>query len=179
MAIKKQQNNQSSFMFIAVILLVIAVVGLFLFVLPQKDNLEELKTNLTDQQTELNKINSEIVKFNQLEESFTGGEVTKKDVLNLIPDNIAQEEVVNTFAELTDEFGLSFNSLSFNIANSADENANILNVTTNLTGKHEDLIDFLEALETSSRKYRVKTLSVQTLESRLENMSLNIECYFL
>lgn len=179
MAIKNQTNNQSALTLIAVVLLVIAVVGIFVFILPQKDQLEEVKANLASEQTELNKINAEIVKFNQLEESFTGGEVTKKDVLNLVPENVEQAEVINIFAELTDEFGLSFNSVSFNSSTSPDENASVLNITTNLTGKHQDLIDFLEALETNSRKFKVKTMSVQTLENRLENMSLNIESYFL
>jgi Tfp pilus assembly protein PilO len=179
MAIKNQKNNQSTLTIVAVILLVVAVVGIFLFVLPQKDQLEQIQANLATEQTELNKLSAEIVKFNNLEDSFTGGEVTKKDVLNLIPENIEQDEVIDTFADLTDEFGLSFNSISFSAAAGINEDASVLNITTNVTGKHQNLIDFLEALETNSRKYRVKTLSVQTLENRLENMSLNIEAYFL
>ncbi|MFC1600283.1 hypothetical protein ACFL3T_04615, partial [Patescibacteria group bacterium] len=156
MAIKKQSNNQSTLTIIAVILLVIAIVAIFLFVLPLKDQLETVKADLTSEQTELNKLNAEIVKFNKLEDSFTGGEVTKNDVLNLVPENIEQAEVINTFSDLTDEHGLSFNSISFNASSSVDENSNVLNITTNLTGKHENLIDFLEALETNSRKFRVK-----------------------
>lgn len=179
MAIKNQKNNESTLTIIAVILLIVGIVGIFLFVLPQRDKLDTVQANLASNQTELNKLNAEIVKFNNLEKSFTGGEVTKKDVLNLVPENIEQDEVIDAFADLTDEYGLSFNSVSFSASASTDDNASILNITTNVTGKHQDLIDFLEALETNSRKYRVKTLSVQTLENRLENMSLNIEAYFL
>jgi len=179
MAIKKQSNNQSTLTLIAVVLLIIAVVAVFMLIIPQRDQLDEVKTNLSEEQLELNRLNNEIAKFVKLEDSFTGGEVTKNDVLNLVPENIEQNEVIETFAELTSEFGLSFNSISFGTAQGADEDASVLNITTNLTGKHEDLIDFLEALETNSRKYRVKTMSVQTLENRLENMSLTIEAYFL
>lgn len=179
MALKQQQSNQSTLTIIAVILLVVAVVGIFILVLPKRDELDSAKTSLLTEQTELNKLKAEISKFNALEDSFQGGEVTKNDVLNLVPENIEQSEVIDTLADLTDDFGLAFNSISFSASAGVDEKASILNITTNVTGKHQDLIDFLDALETNSRKFRVKTMSVQILESRLENMSLNIEAYFL
>lgn len=175
----KQQSNQSTLTIIAVILLVVAVVGIFILVLPKREELDSAKANLTNQQTELNKLKSEIVKFDALEDSFQGGEVTKNDVLNLVPENIEQAEVIDTLADLTEEFGLSFNSISFSASAGLDEDASVLNITTNVTGSHQELIDFLDALETNSRKFRVKTMSVQILENRLENMSLNVEAYFL
>jgi hypothetical protein len=55
----------------------------------------------------------------------------------------------------------------------------VLSITTNVSGTHQNLLNFLKALEKNGRKFSVNTMGVQVLENGLENMSLNIEAYYL
>lgn len=173
------KNSSNTTAIVAIILILVSIIGIFTFLLPEKDKLEDVKTDLASKQSELSQLKTEIVTFDELEQSFQGGEVTKNDVLNLIPETIEENEVIKTLAKLSDEHEVSLNSLSFGVSKGGDTDVNILNITTNVSGGHQDLIEFLESLETESRKFKVKTLSVQTLQNRLENMSLNIEAFFL
>lgn len=177
-----QKPIQSSFDFktiLSVILLVVAVVGLFMFVFPKKDAFADLQADIAQKETQLNRLKNDLTKFQSLEDSFEGGEVTEKDVLNSIPDEVEQGEVIETLAKYSEENEASINSLSFGLSQNKDGNYSTLSITTNVSGTHSNLINFLEALEKDARKFSVNTMSVQVLEGGLENMSLNIEAYFL
>jgi len=176
--IKPNQSSNSSTI-VAVVLLIISVVGVLMFLLPQKDKLEEVKVDLSSKQTQLQKTKAEIVRLENLKDSFEGSEVTMNDVLNLIPAEIEESEVIKTFGKLTTENDISINSISFGQAEESELEVNKLNITTNLSGGHQSLIKFMEALEAESRKFVVKTISVQTLQNTLENMTLTIEAYYL
>lgn len=178
----EQKPIQSSFNIttvLALVLLVASVAGLFLFVFPKKDSFDQLKTDLTQKETQLNRVKNELSKLQAVEDSFKGGEVTQKDVLNLIPDNVAQGDIIRTLAKLSEENESTINSLSFGISNNKDGSYSVLSITTNVSGTHSNLIKLLRALEKDARKFSVNTMSVQVLENGLENMSLNIEAFYL
>lgn len=178
----EQKQIQTSFNIgtgLAVILLIVAVAGLFVFVFPKKDVHAQLQTDITQQETQLNKLKNELTKLQSLENSFKGGEVTEKDVLNLIPEEVQQGEIIKTLAKYSEENEATINSLSFGLNNNRDGNYSSLSITTNVSGTHRNLIKFLEALEKDARKFTVNTMSVQVLENGLENMSLNIQAFYL
>ncbi|MFC1810211.1 type 4a pilus biogenesis protein PilO [Patescibacteria group bacterium] len=173
----KQKTNTQTI--VAIVLLIVSVAFVFLFLLPEKDKLENRQNALQTKQIELNKLKAEIVRFDDLQQSFEGGEVTMKDVLNLIPANMEEDEVIKILSKLSEEHEVGINSLSFGQVKGSDTEVNKLTITTNVSGGHQDLIEFLESLEKESRKFKVKTISVQILQNRLENMSLSIEAYYL
>lgn len=181
MALEKKQkiNSSSGGTILALVLLVVMVIGTFMFLLPKREDLKDGNTVLTQKQVELKGLKNKLSQVEALEKSFEGSEVTLMDTLNLIPETTEQGEVIKTFATITDDHEISMNSLSFGLGSSADTDVNVLTVNTNLAGSHKNLLDFLEDLEQSSRKYVVKSLSVQKLQNTLENMTLTVEAYYL
>lgn len=178
----EQKPIQTSFnikTILALILLVVATAGLFLFVFPKKDSFAQLQTDISQKQTELTRLQNELTKLQSLEDSFEGSEVTEKDVLNSIPDEVQQGDVIKTLAKYSEENEATINSLSFGLSTSRDGSFSTFTITTNVSGTHRNLIRFLEALENDSRKFSVNTMSVQVLENGLENMSINIDAYYL
>ncbi len=172
-------KNSNTMTVVAIILLIVSIAGVFLFLLPQRDRLAELQADLSSNQTELQNLRSEIVRLENLQDSFEGSEVTMNDVLNLIPSNAQEEDVITTIAELTSDNQVSFNSISFGQAEDAELGINRLTITTNLSGGNRALIRFLEELEETSRKFVVESISVQKLQNLLENMTLTINAYYL
>ena len=181
MVIEKQDihKDSSTGSLLAVVLLIIAVIGLFVFVFPKKDSFSKLQADISQQETELAQLKNELSKLQSLENSFEGSEVTEKDVLNLIPDDVEQGEIIKTLAKYSEENEATINSLSFGLNNNKNGEYSSLSITTNISGTHVNLIKFLEALEKDSRKFVVNTMSVQVLENGLENMSINIEAFYI
>lgn len=176
--IKTNQDSNTTTI-VAVTLLIISIVGIFVFLLPQKDRLASFKEDLISKQTELENTKAKIVKLENLRDSFKGSEVTMNDVLNLIPSSIGQNDVINTMAKLTDDNQVSLNSISFGQLEDSELGINVLNISTNLSGGHRSLISFLQDLENSSRKFVVENISVQKLQNLLENMTLTVKAYYL
>lgn len=164
---------------IALVLLIVAAVGIFIFLLPKRGEFKDASANLVKKQTELSAAKSKLTSLEAVDSSFKGSEVTQKDVLNAIPQDIEEDAVIKTLAKLADENEVTLNSLSFSTGSDRNTDIELLSITTNVSGKHQDMISFLEALEVNSRKFVVKNISVQTLENFLENMSLSIEAYSL
>ena len=181
MAIEQKpiQTNFNIKTILALVLLVVSIAGLFILVFPKKDLFNQLKTDLAQKEIQLNKVKNELSKLQAVEDSFKGSEVTQKDVLNLMPDDVLQGEVIKTLAKYSEENEATINSLSFGLSNNRDGNYNVLSITTNISGTHSNIIKFLKALEKDGRKFSINTMSVQVLENGLENMSLNIETFYL
>ncbi len=175
------QNNSKfkTSSLIGLALLVIATLGIFLFLMPVKGDFETGEASLLQKQADLNNLKTKLSRLQAVESSFKGSEVTQKDVLNYIPESVEQGDVIKILAKLADDNEVSLNSLSFSLGSSRELDISTLTVTTNISGKHQSLINFIEGLETSGRKFNIKNISVQTLENRLENISLTIEAFSL
>lgn len=163
----------------AVILLIAVIVGLYFFVFPLKGQFDQNNENLSKKEVELNTLKSQLADIQALESSFTGSEVTQKDVLNLIPVGVNEDKVINALASAADATEVSLNSLGFSMGQGRDTDTQLLNITLNVSGRRQALLKFLGELETASRKFRVNTVTMQLLENNLENMSLNVEAFFL
>ena len=178
----EQNISKSSFKFstlAAVFLLIAVIAGLSIMVLPLKAQYDENNSNLNQKEAEISTLKSQLSELQALESSFTGSEVTQKDVLNLIPQGVNEDKVISILAKAADEEEVTLNSLSFSTGQGRDTDSQVLNINLNISGRRQDLLDFLEQLETASRKFRVNTISIQSLENNLENMSINVEAFFL
>jgi Tfp pilus assembly protein PilO len=172
-------TNSNGKTILGVIILIAVIVGIFMFLLPKKDEFNTNNTKAIQQQIELTSLKTQLSKIESLESEFSGGEVTKKDFLYLIPEEVEQDQVIESLAQISDENKVAINSMSFGLGLEPDAGINMLNITLNISGAHQNLISFIEGLEDGGRKFKVETLSVQILENRLENMSINIKSYFL
>jgi Tfp pilus assembly protein PilO len=173
--------NQSSVnirVIISLILIAAGIAGIFLLLMPKQAEFDENKTLLAQNRTELNRLSSELVELQQVESTFEGSEVTRNDILNMIPRGINQDGIIETLADVASENEVSINSVSFGTGAGREVDLQVVTITLNLTGIHNNLIDFLEGVEDSSRKFKVNTISIQMLENRLENMSVNLEAYY-
>ena len=178
----EQTYSKNSFGFsslLSVVLLIVLIGGVYLFVLPSKDAYDKNAQALAQKQTQLETYKSDLSKVQSLETSFTGSEVTQKDILNLIPQGMRQDLIIDLLAKTADETQISLNSLSFGVSQGSQLEAGVVTVTMNVSGTHNDLLKFIGGLEVSSRKFLLKTISVQTLENRLENMSITMDAYYI
>lgn len=175
----EQSSKQNLYTIIAVILIAVVFGVVAWMVLPQRDSLLDQKADFVQNQNDLDEKKRELNQLVQLESKFEAGEVRRNTVLNLIPSSMEQELLINLLVDLADENRVTMNTLSFSESFSNDFQINSVNIATSITGTHKSLKDFIESLETSSRKFRVNSISVQRLENRLENMTLTIEAYYL
>ena len=181
MAIEKQKSGSSKNIqnMIAILLFALTIIAVTFFVFPVKDQFDQNQIQQIQKQSELTAQKNRLSRLSDLESRFEGGEVTRNDILNLIPQNVEQHNVIETLADISEENDVILNSLSFGLTESRELGVNILTITTNVSGSHGNLNSFLKELETDSRKFVVKTISVQVLENRIENMTLSIEAYYL
>lgn len=161
----------------ALLLIALGIAGIFLFLIPKKGEFDENKILLTQKQSELSRLKTQLVEFQNVESEFEGSEVTMNDILNLIPQNIEQDKIIEELSDIASDNEVSLNSVSFGTGTGRDLDLQVVTMTLNITGTHTNLINFIEGLEDSGRKFNIKTLSLQMLENRLENMSINVECY--
>jgi len=177
-----ENASKSSFRFssvLAIILFIAVIAGAYFFIFPLKDKYDLNSVTLSQKQSELTTAKSKLVEAQSFESSFTGSEVTQKDILNLIPQDVNQDNIIEILSKSADDNEISLNSLSFGLSEGAELEANVVNVTMNISGAHNDILDFFDTLQNSSRKFLIKTINVQTLENQLENVSLNINAYFI
>lgn len=173
------QSSQNTRLIIALILIIVSIVGIFFFLIPKKTDFEESNDLLAQSQTELNRLKTQLIDLQEVEKSFEGSEVTRKDILNLIPADINQDGIINALSEIAANNQTSINSVSFSTGAGRDLDVQVVTINLNVTGTHDNLIRFLEGIENSSRKFRVKTISLQILASKLENMSITLEAFYL
>jgi len=163
----------------AVLLLIGVIIGISVFVLPLKAKFDETSLVLNQKEIEINTLKTQLSEIQALEAGFTGGEVTQMDVLNLIPQGVNEDKVITALAKSADETEVTLNSLGFSMGQGKDVDSQVLNVTLNVSGGRQPLLKFLGKLETAPRKFRVNTITIQSLENNLENMSVNLEAFFL
>ncbi|MBN1494450.1 hypothetical protein JW911_01785 [Candidatus Peregrinibacteria bacterium] len=174
--------SRSSFRFstlLAVLLLVAVIAAAYFFIFPLKDKYDQGIVGLSQKQTELASAKSRLSQMQAFESSFTGSEVTQRDVMNLIPGGVNQNSIIETLSKTADQYEISLNSLSFGLTQGAELEANVVNITMNITGSHPNILKFFDAIQSSSRKFLIKTINVQTLENFLENVSLNLNAYYI
>lgn len=178
MAVSNESSHNTRII-IALIMIIVSVAGIFLLLIPKKTEFDENTTNLAQKQAELSRLKSQLVSFQEVETSFEGSEVTRKDILNFIPEKINQDDIINALSEIASDNQVSINSLSFGTGAERDLDVQVVTINLNVTGMHSNLIKFLEGIEGSGRKFRVNTISLQILSSGLENMSITLEAFYL
>lgn len=175
--------NKSGLSVISLILFILAFAGAWFYVRPEWAAVAAMEQNRDVLRTERDTTNAKLVELQQLQQELsTASEVSQETSLAAIPQKFDQDELLRELSALALSEDMVLNSLNFSIpdVSGAAEIASA-QLNLNVTGSQSNLIDFLRAIETSSRKMLVRSITVQLGESVLGgrvNFNLSVETFF-
>jgi len=156
---------------VSITLLLLVLVGTFVFVLPMRGKISELKIQKSTAQSELSALDTEYNSLSALSSEVAKSEATKQALLSAVPVGTSQDALILELSKIADESGFDLNSISFSDGN--DETyGSFVSTTLNVTGSFSKLIPFLQQIESAGRLMRVKSLSVQ--KTSTDTVSFNL-----
>ena len=185
---KNQELNNSKSKNKALIgpLLLIISIGIFVFFTQGLiSDVNAISSNIESSKSELETVNAEIEEYEVMEETYDLTTQVKRDqILKSITEDLDQDEVIRDFIEITDEYDISLNSLSFSKGSTSFDGVNTLRISTSLEGNYADLSTFLKGLELNQRLFDVQSISVyitelEILDIERATFSLTINAYYL
>jgi Tfp pilus assembly protein PilO len=112
-----------------------------------------------------------------LAQEISQSDAAKGEFLKLVPVGTSQDELILDLEKIADSLDFDLNAMNFNM--SVDQvRGNTINVAANFSGTYNDLIAFLEKIETADRLMRVTSMNVQLSNSSDIVFNLNIEAYY-
>ncbi len=173
-------KKSSSFLnFISVLLLVGAIAGMVFYVNPMRSNLDSLEEDLVEKEAEVADLTSRVVELEALRDELGSSGVSEAKLLLQVPEGAEQDELVTGLAELSEEAGIDLHGMSF--SNIEGDTNGVVTIAASFDGDYEDLVSFLESVESSSRKIKVKSIAVQLSEEggvAHASFSLLMEAYY-
>ena len=167
-------------------LLIIVSIALYLFFTKSLvSDVSALGDDIDSSNAELVSVQAELEEYEAMEEAYDLTTQVKRDqILKSITSDLDQDEVIRDFIEITDEYDVDLNSLSFSKGSSSFDGVNTLRISTSLEGNYSDLTSFLKGLELNERLFDVQTISVYVTELDVVNLkrasfSLTINAYYL
>ena len=162
---------------VSILLLLFMILGGLLFVMPMRDNVSALNTQVDAASVELQDLQSQYDKLAAISSKVDESTGAKAELLNAVPVGPAEDKLLDGIVAMADEFDLAMNSISF--SKSTDNNfGNVLTVSANFKGSYDQLISFLQKIESSNRILRVSNLSVQLTSTEDAIFNLSIESYY-
>lgn len=178
------QQNGSRLSVVALILFIIAFLAAAFYIKPQWDEVSALQVESEQLREDRANISQKLTELQTLQQELNqSSEVSRETTLAAIPQTLDQDELIRELTALALENDMILNSMNFSIPQSESNGAEITRaqVNLNVTGSQSELISFLRALETSSRKILVKNITVQLGEQALGarvNFSVSAEVYY-
>ncbi len=175
--------NKSGLSVISLILFILAFAGAWFYVKPEWETVSAMQQTRDSLREERDSTNAQLVQLQQLQQELsTASEVSQETSLAAIPETFNQDELLRELSALALSEDMVLNSLNFSIPEvSGGAEIASAQLNLNVTGSQSNLIDFLRAIETSSRKMLVRSITVQLGESVLGgrvNFNLSVETYF-
>jgi len=165
---------------LSVILLFAVVIGLLFFVNPTRTQIGLLEANLAEKELQVSDLQARVTELEAIQSEVGSSGISEDKLLTQVPEGMAQDELIVDLSELSTTAGIALHGMSFSTVQSA-EGAGVISVSASFDGDYEDLIGFLQAIEDSSRKIKVKSINVQ-LSSEDDvakaNFSLLMEAYY-
>lgn len=177
-------TGKSAAPMVAMVLILFAVIGSFLYVKPTWDSVTQLAAAREEKTITRNSLNTKLVDLQQLQQELQlTSEVVRETTLSAVPEKLDQDELILDVSKIAKKNDMLMNGINFGIPTSSHpgEVAKVT-VSTNITGNQSSLISYLRDVEANTRKLTVKSISVQIGEtdsgiSRV-NFSINMEAYF-
>lgn len=161
----------------SVLLLLLIAISVMVFVFPMRDTVAELKIEKVTVAEELQGAQSDYEALLALSEEVAKSEATKQALQTAVPTGASQDQLILDLSEMAEDAGFDLNAMNFSL--SVDQTfGNTVQVAANVSGSYDDLIDFLQKIETASRLMQVKSLSVQLTSTSAVVFNLSIEAYY-
>jgi Tfp pilus assembly protein PilO len=166
--------NRSASLTALVLFIVSILVGVF-FWQPMRDRVVEQSTLLDSEQAELTILEKQVADLVSLEANLPVSDTERERILDTVPTQLAQDDLVKDLSTLADKVGISLNSMTFSLhpasptltvgaAAAKSGEADVVSIMANFTGNYDDLITLLKALESNKRLFRVTSIGVQLSE---------------
>jgi len=170
-------KNNSFSQLVSIVLLFLIILGSVIFVLPMRDTIAALQVTEDSLSGELATLETNYEELKTLSEEVATSETTRNSLKAAVPAGYDQDALLLELTTLTDEIGFKLNAVNFSDTVSP-EYGNTIEVSANFTGSYEDLVAFLQAIESADRLMRVTTMSVQRTSSSAVAFNVNIEVYY-
>lgn len=165
---------------LSVALLLAVVLGLLFFVNPMRTEIGLLETNLTEKELQVDDLSAKVAELEAIREEVGSSGISEDKLLTQVPEGVSQDELIVDLSEVSIAAGIELHGMSFSIVEN-EEGVGVITVSASFDGDYEDLIGFLQAIEDSARKIKVKSINVQ-LSSEDDvakaNFSLLMEAYY-
>ena len=169
------KNNFSQV--ISIVLLFLIIVGSLLFVLPLRDKIAVLQANEGTLSGELQTLEARYDSLATLSEEVAVSETTRNALKAAVPTGYDQESLVLELSQMATDLRFTLNALNF--SNTVDaELGTTITITANFDGSYEDLVAFLQKIETAERLMQVTSMNVQRTSTSTIAFSLTIEAYY-
>lgn len=162
---------------LAIVLLLLMIVGSVFFILPLRDKIAELKAEKEVLAQEVATLDSKVLGLQALAETVSTSETTKQLLSAAVPSGYAQDELIVEVSEMANDLGFALNAVNFSDTVS-EEFGKALSLNANFSGPYEELIAFLQKLETAKRLMRVLSLTLQRTDITNISFTLTVEAYY-
>lgn len=165
---------------ISIVLIVLVVLGVVFYLNPWRTNVETLGAELAAKDAEVASLTARVTELESLREELGSSGVTEEKLLLQVPEGVNQDDLLTDLYDLATEAEITLNGVSFSTTEGED-GAGVVVMSASFDGDYEDLIDFLEAVESSVRKIVVTSISVQLsedAETPHASFGLAMEAYY-
>lgn len=162
---------------ISIVLLFLIVLGTVLFVLPMRDDIEAYKTQEEAIAAEVANYETQLSELSALSEQVATSETTKQTLMAAVPSGYSQDELILELSGIAEDLSFTLNAVNFSDQTS-EEFGNSVVMTANFSGTYEELIAFLQKVETAERLMRVVSLNVQRTSTTDIAFNIGIEAYY-
>lgn len=171
----------SSHLVAAGLLLAALVVGMFVLA-PARDKGDLLSADLATAQTNLGTLQSEVDRLRAAEAKLPLADTERQKLLLAVPVDLDQDQLILDLKRIGEGAKVSLNAISFSLQPER-YGAQTVSLVANFTGRYEELMALLLALETNSRLFRVNSIGVQLSDggdggAPLMNFSVTLEAYY-
>jgi len=164
---------------LAVLFLVVTVVSVVSFINPMQAEVDSLQVQLDEKETQVVDLTSQIATLEVMRDELGSSGVSEEKLLLQVPYGVEQDQLIKDLSDLASEAGIELHGMSFS-ALEGDSTGSIT-ISASFDGDYEDLIGFLDAVESNSRKLRVRSINVQLTDENSvahANFSLLMEAYY-
>lgn len=161
----------------ALILLLLVVATWSYFVNPSRSSIKELEDQLSELKTQVTQSDNQ----KQLEDEVQLTELDKVNLEAAIPQGFDQELLVKLFNQTANDNTVRLNSINFNKSLTAENGVQTVQINLNGITAKADLEKFLFDLESNSRGFFIKNISVSFNEIEgftRASFTINLESYF-
>lgn len=170
-------KNSSLSQLVSIVLLFLIILGSTVFILPMREKIAMLQGNRDALSTELALLEADYQDLKTLSENVASSEMTRTLLKAAVPVGYDQDALLLELSEMAEGVGFTLNAVNFS-STVSEMYGNAITMSANFTGTYDDLVAFLQALESADRLMRVENMSIQRTSTSTIAFNVSIEAYY-